>query len=424
FVPDKLDGKPREQIDQMLKTPSTLTKSTLSPLNKERTDHLLQRCAEFYLSRGIVVKACYEDFDRHNMGYVTFSQFHRSFPGPVEVTDTEISMLARRYYDPLVKLYNYYRFNDDIRSIWEREGGRGSAVKQQSLLSPVKEASSIQDIINQIRDTVYKYGIRTTEFFTDFDKLRSGLVTENQFLQIKFSNEKESLLKEKTRADRLEEQIELMKEANNIQTRSRRSYSYSSSHHYDSFPSNSDSFSPPPFAHQSVSDSSYFPFNPTPSPSPHISERRNKPRIVKEDVISRNHDYTTSIPSHIRPHLSREEMYRRFGGGQMRREEYERPRVSPAYTSSIPKSVQPQLSEEEMKSRFKPRVSPAYTTSIPDSVRPQVSEEEMKRRFKNRQQPYNQYRREDSEEYWRVNEETDQALLEVDRIRKQNPIHP
>ena len=33
-----------------------------------------------------------------------------------------------------------------------------------------------------LRDTVYKYGIRTTEFFTDFDKLRSGLVTENQFV--------------------------------------------------------------------------------------------------------------------------------------------------------------------------------------------------------------------------------------------------
>ena len=28
---------------------------------------------------------------------------------------------------------------------------------------------------------VYKHGIRTTEFFQDHDKLRSGLVTENQF---------------------------------------------------------------------------------------------------------------------------------------------------------------------------------------------------------------------------------------------------
>lgn len=31
------------------------------------------------------------------------------------------------------------------------------------------------------RDTVYKYGIRTTEFFRDYDKLRSGLITVAQF---------------------------------------------------------------------------------------------------------------------------------------------------------------------------------------------------------------------------------------------------
>ena len=150
----------------------------------------------------------------------------------------------------------------------------------------------------------------------------------------------------------------------------------------------------------------------------------SKPGIIREDVISRHHDHTTSIPSHIRPQFSKEEMYRRFGGGQMRREEYERPRLSPAYTSSIPDFIQPQFSEEEMRRRFKPRVSPAYTSSIPDSVQPQVSEEEMRRRFKNRQQPYNQYSRENSEEYLQANEEADRALLEVDRVRKENPINP
>ena len=48
FVADKLDGNPKEQVDQLLKTPSTLTTSKLSPFNKERTDLLLEKCAEFY----------------------------------------------------------------------------------------------------------------------------------------------------------------------------------------------------------------------------------------------------------------------------------------------------------------------------------------------------------------------------------------
>lgn len=32
------------------------------------------------------------------------------------------------------------------------------------------------------RDAVYKYGIRTTEFFVDHDKFQTGIITENQFI--------------------------------------------------------------------------------------------------------------------------------------------------------------------------------------------------------------------------------------------------
>ena len=32
-----------------------------------------------------------------------------------------------------------------------------------------------------MRIAVYKYGIRTIEFFKDYDKLRSGVITEHQF---------------------------------------------------------------------------------------------------------------------------------------------------------------------------------------------------------------------------------------------------
>ena len=39
----------------------------------------------------------------------------------------------------------------------------------------------MQEIIERIRIAVYKYGIRTPEFFKDYDKLRSGLVAESQF---------------------------------------------------------------------------------------------------------------------------------------------------------------------------------------------------------------------------------------------------
>ena len=109
---------------------------------------------------GINVKSCYCDFDRHHHGLVTqsqvralfqsammftcssdaglmlaingqnvssclfcsstclvFLQFHRSFPGPPDVTSAEVDTLAHRYFDPTTGLYNYLQFHNDILTI-------------------------------------------------------------------------------------------------------------------------------------------------------------------------------------------------------------------------------------------------------------------------------------------------------------------
>lgn len=42
----------------------------------------------------------------------------------------------------------------------------------------------MQEIFEKIREAIHKNGIRTTEFFKDHDKLRSGEITENQVSDI------------------------------------------------------------------------------------------------------------------------------------------------------------------------------------------------------------------------------------------------
>ena len=130
---------------------------------------------------GINVRTCYKDFDRHHRGYITETQvsgrkihvlshlnlfllmwfilytspflsclpsplppslppslpphnenlkklqFHRSFPGPVDVTPEEIQALAQRYSDdPSLSagggagLVNYLRFHGDVLAAMER----------------------------------------------------------------------------------------------------------------------------------------------------------------------------------------------------------------------------------------------------------------------------------------------------------------
>lgn len=49
-------------------------------------------------------------------------QFHRSFPGPAEVSPAEITALAQYYYDPVTGLHNYLQFHNDIVSL---DGGEG-----------------------------------------------------------------------------------------------------------------------------------------------------------------------------------------------------------------------------------------------------------------------------------------------------------
>ena len=42
--------------------------------------------------------------------------------------------------------------------------------------------STLQQIFDRIRVAVFRNRVRTIEFFKDYDKLRSGIITENQFV--------------------------------------------------------------------------------------------------------------------------------------------------------------------------------------------------------------------------------------------------
>ena len=57
-----------------------------------------------------------------------YIQFHRSFPGPAEVSPAEITALAQYYYDPATGLHNYLQFHNDIVSLDREEGGAKESV--------------------------------------------------------------------------------------------------------------------------------------------------------------------------------------------------------------------------------------------------------------------------------------------------------
>ncbi|WAQ95285.1 hypothetical protein MAR_027975 [Mya arenaria] len=111
-------------------------------------------------------------------------QFYR----PPDVNEADMNLLVQKYRDPdRPGLLNYLNLHHDIVAI----GGQVAKEKElieapntqvdetRVMLTPDPDLNTIFD---KIRVAVFKNGIRTTEFFKDHDKLRSGIITENQFV--------------------------------------------------------------------------------------------------------------------------------------------------------------------------------------------------------------------------------------------------
>lgn len=161
----------------------------LSPSSLKDCDELLARIAPYYKYHGISIKSSYEDFDLHNIGLITESQFYRRFPGPPDVKSEEQALLAKKYFHPTKPgLCNYLALHHDLeKMISLQDATKHPPNKVLDVTTPITEfkngpCTTIQEVFNKIRVAVHKNGIRTTEFFKDHDKLRSGVITRNQFV--------------------------------------------------------------------------------------------------------------------------------------------------------------------------------------------------------------------------------------------------
>lgn len=161
----------------------------LSPTSLGNCDDILRRIAPYYRYHGISIKSSYEDFDLHNIGLITESQFYRRFPGPPDVTSAEQALLAKKYCHPSKPgLCNYLAFHQDMVKVINSQDE--AKMQPNKILSATRsitdnkhgQSSTIQELFDKIRVAVHKNGIRTTEFFKDHDKLRSGVITRNQFI--------------------------------------------------------------------------------------------------------------------------------------------------------------------------------------------------------------------------------------------------
>ena len=167
------------------------TRLEFGPQVMERVSSILKKIENYYTYNAINVRTSYEDFDKHHNGLVTMSQFERSFPGPPDVEVDDIKLLAEYYKDPIKpNLTNYLNFHNDIEQLKRRSAAtrvmvasKAPEVDPSTLLDALMPPDpDVRAILDKMRIAVHKNGIRIEEFFKDHDKLRSGVITRNQFL--------------------------------------------------------------------------------------------------------------------------------------------------------------------------------------------------------------------------------------------------
>lgn len=190
-IDDAFDPTVFDDLKSDIPSQSVFESRALSPTSLRNCDELLMRIAPYYKYHGISIKSSYEDFDQHNIGLITESQFYRRFPGPPDVTSAEQTLLAKKYIHPSKPgLCNYLALHQDMEKVItsqqadKMQPNKILDVTNRNTMTDHKngQCSTIQEVFDKIRVAVHKNGIRTTEFFKDHDKLRSGVITRNQFI--------------------------------------------------------------------------------------------------------------------------------------------------------------------------------------------------------------------------------------------------
>jgi Ca2+-binding EF-hand superfamily protein len=144
------------------------------------------------LNRRIHLKPQFQDFDITKCGHVSKSQFLRvlALLG-IFAPESVLAVLAKRYMDKgNADEVNYVDFCNEIDT---HEGifGVGRAHNQSFDYYPRTQPRKVEtdivklkpddvdDVIARIRTFCKQQRTRVAEFFRDFDKLRSGFITES-----------------------------------------------------------------------------------------------------------------------------------------------------------------------------------------------------------------------------------------------------
>ncbi|EQC31662.1 hypothetical protein SDRG_10827 [Saprolegnia diclina VS20] len=135
--------------------------------------------------KGVVLKDVFHDFDKSNSGFVTQARFTRDLFGILgDVDPSALRVLLKVYGAGLDVNYKllHHDLTDGVFPAYSNNGVTASprAKRRVGNQYGITEADAIE---GPLREIAARDRIRVKNFFTDYDRMRSGKCTEAQFMR-------------------------------------------------------------------------------------------------------------------------------------------------------------------------------------------------------------------------------------------------
>jgi Ca2+-binding EF-hand superfamily protein len=198
FTLKELEKDPLRRVDQIEKTVFEPVKHSALSFTPEESDQfyqLLRGYQEAITTKRLHLKPQFEDFDITKIGYVTKNQFCRILKqfDLTPPTDSLFNLLLKKYMDRgNLDEVNYYEFIRDVDqygniglnlSKSHTETFKDFTYKPRESKATIRHQApdDLSDLMARLRRVVKEKRIRVAEFMRDYDKLRHGNISKDQF---------------------------------------------------------------------------------------------------------------------------------------------------------------------------------------------------------------------------------------------------